>query len=309
MPRPPQPPPFLTREEMEKMTDDQKRRRIAELSSYNFGRKMEQQAAIVRKGHVSTSSRRWGVQGSYSQRFHPYQRQERGDTHGQASNSNGLEEKSPVNCIMFTRTGTCKRSSCKYTHDPEKTAICKVFLSKGSCSVGDICPLSHQPSPNCSPTCIHFLRDNCTNEKCRYAHVSISPRAPVCDTFARLGYCDKGAECSNIHTFECPDFVNKGTCNAKHCRLPHVTHAGRLRRVRSSLDSSDAESPMALSSPENGNLDTESPVALNSAEDGNLDGELSLDIKSEADFNTKSKRNNDTVTELSQQADYVPFDS
>ncbi|ODM21493.1 hypothetical protein SI65_02337 [Aspergillus cristatus] len=134
-------------------------------------------------------------------------------------------------CKRFTTTGTCyKGPSCFYIHDPNKVAICKEFLH-GKCSAGIDCDLSHQPSPHRSPTCLHFLRGRCANPECPYAHVRVTPGAPVCRNFATLGYCEKGADCEERHVNECPDYANTGVCNRKHCRLPHVDRAGQMKNT------------------------------------------------------------------------------
>ncbi|KAE8144634.1 hypothetical protein BDV25DRAFT_166387 [Aspergillus avenaceus] len=134
-------------------------------------------------------------------------------------------------CRRFTTTGTCyKGPSCPYVHDPHKVAICKDFLQTGDCTAGISCDLSHEPSPHRSPTCMHFLRGRCVNPECRYAHIRLTPGAPVCRNFANLGYCEKGDNCDQRHVHECPDYANTGVCNKKRCRLPHVDRAGQIRK-------------------------------------------------------------------------------
>lgn len=129
-------------------------------------------------------------------------------------------------------SGTCyKGPSCLYTHDPSKVAICKDFLQTGQCSAGNSCDLSHEPSPHRSPTCMHFLRERCSNPECRYAHIRVTPGAPVCRAFATLGYCEKGAKCEERHVHECPDYANDGVCHKKRCQLPHVDRAGQIRKA------------------------------------------------------------------------------
>ncbi|KAF2750666.1 hypothetical protein M011DRAFT_464486 [Sporormia fimetaria CBS 119925] len=91
-------------------------------------------------------------------------------------------------------------------------------------------------------------------EHCRYAHIHVNELAPVCEAFARLGYCEKGAQCADHHRFECPDFANKGSCEVKGCRLPHITHAARLRRARGSPDT-ETPSDQASSSEEDAESD------------------------------------------------------
>ena len=45
-----------------------------------------------------------------------------------------------------------------------------------------------------------------------------------------MGYCGNGADCSNRHVHECPDYANTGTCRKKKCDLPHVDRAGQIRK-------------------------------------------------------------------------------
>lgn len=127
--------------------------------------------------------------------------------------------------------GSCRKGpSCRYRHDPARVAACKDFLQKGQCINGDACDLSHDLTPERTPTCLHFAKDHCTNPNCRYAHVKVSPGAPVCRSFGLFGYCDKGAECQERHVFECPDFSNTGVCKTKGCKLPHRERASVLRK-------------------------------------------------------------------------------
>ena len=109
-------------------------------------------------------------------------------------------------------------------------AICKDFLQTGSCPAGDSCDLSHQPTPERSSTCLHFLRGRCTNTSCRYTHVRVNPGAPVCHPFATLGFCEAGGKCEERHVNECPNYANTGACKNKRCRLPHIDRAGQIRK-------------------------------------------------------------------------------
>jgi hypothetical protein len=109
-------------------------------------------------------------------------------------------------------------------------AICKDFLQQGDCVHGENCDLSHDPIPERTPACMHFARDSCTKPDCKYAHVKVSPAAPVCRAFGLYGYCDRGAACPDRHVFECPDFSNTGVCKIKGCKLPHRERASVLRR-------------------------------------------------------------------------------
>ncbi|KAL8988345.1 MAG: hypothetical protein Q9177_002565 [Variospora cf. flavescens] len=46
----------------------------------------------------------------------------------------------------------------------------------------------------------------------------------------RSGFKSEGAECTNRHVHECPDYANTGTCRKKHCGLPHIDRAGQIRK-------------------------------------------------------------------------------
>ncbi|KAK3903241.1 hypothetical protein C8A05DRAFT_14777 [Staphylotrichum tortipilum] len=130
-----------------------------------------------------------------------------------------------------TTTGSCNQGPrCRYAHDPHRVAICKDFLQQGECAHGDNCDLSHDATPERTPTCLHFARDSCTKPDCRYAHVKVSPAALVCRDFGFYGFCAQGARCADRHVFECPDFSNTGVCKIKGCKLPHRERASVLRR-------------------------------------------------------------------------------
>ncbi|KAM5499858.1 hypothetical protein McanMca71_005976 [Microsporum canis] len=168
--------------------------------------------------------------------------------------ANLTPKKVKVGGVMFLRSkrGTCfKGPTCPYLHDPNKVAICKDFLQTGNCDAGLACDLSHDPSPERSPACLHFLRGRCTNPSCRYTHARITPGAPVCRDFAILGYCSKGATCEERHVHECPDYANTGNCGNKKCSLPHVDRAGQIRKFTNQVDNStEADSEEDISSDE-----------------------------------------------------------
>jgi hypothetical protein len=109
-------------------------------------------------------------------------------------------------------------------------AICKDFLQKGTCPAGEFCDLSHDLTPERTPTCLHFAKGNCSNPNCRYTHIGLSPNALVCRAFGIYGYCEKGAKCAERHVHECPDFSNTGVCNTKGCKLLHRHKASIIRR-------------------------------------------------------------------------------
>ncbi|KAF9776978.1 hypothetical protein IL306_004763 [Fusarium sp. DS 682] len=126
--------------------------------------------------------------------------------------------------------GSCtKGPRCRYIHDPNKVALCKDILKDGQCVNGESCDLSHDMTPERTPNCLHFAKGHCAKADCPYTHSKASPAAPVCRNFGFNGYCEMGAECTNRHVFECPDFSNTGRCKVKGCKLPHRERASVLR--------------------------------------------------------------------------------
>lgn len=182
---------------------------------------------------------------------------------------------------------------CLFAHDPNKVAICKDFLQTGHCSAGESCDLSHEPSPHRSPTCMHFLRGRCSNPECRYAHIRVTPGAPVCRAFATLGYCEKGAECEERHVHECPDYANTGVCHKKRCKLPHVDRAGQIRKAAAA----------AASKAESGEREDESDM---SSEEEDHDAIDSDDVDSdEFDDMPEELIEGEDSGEMSQQQDFI----
>ncbi|KAH7269942.1 uncharacterized protein BKA55DRAFT_550109 [Fusarium redolens] len=133
-------------------------------------------------------------------------------------------------CKIFSTTGSCtKGPRCRYIHDPNKVALCKDILKDGQCVNGESCDLSHDMTPERTPNCLHFAKGHCAKADCPYTHSKASPAAPVCRNFGFNGYCEMGAECTDRHVFECPDFSNTGRCKVKGCKLPHRERASVLR--------------------------------------------------------------------------------
>jgi hypothetical protein len=151
---------------------------------------------------------------------------------GLLRNSFSTDKVPPTRRATNTCVGSCSDGPrCLFTHDYNKVAMCKEFLLKGHCHRGDACNLSHDPTPNRTPACIHYLRGACTKpETCRFAHVNVEAGANVCRDYATIGYCEKGADCTERHENECPDYANTGFCSNKKCHLPHVDRAGQLRK-------------------------------------------------------------------------------
>jgi len=119
-----------------------------------------------------------------------------------------------------------------YQHDPAKIAICWNFLQDNCSKTAETCDLSHEPTPERTPLCVHFLnKGRCTRDKCPFPHVNVGQRVGICRDFAVLGYCERGLECDRQHVRECPDFAENGTCSTKGCKLPHVIRANRNRKL------------------------------------------------------------------------------
>jgi hypothetical protein len=194
--------------------------------------------------------------------------------------------------------GQCTRD-CKFTHDINKVAVCKTLLMKGTCPAGSGCPLSHDLTANRTPACIHFVRGSCTKPDCRYPHVKVSLDAPVCSPFAKLGYCEKGADCPNQHVFECPDYANTGRCSNNKCRLQHIDRAGQLRRIAGvqNVPAASVESPSTSNSSDK---DDEAGEDVDDDSDDADDGEIILP-------GSADNQPNLGVSAFSQQEDYVRF--
>jgi len=172
----------------------------------------------------------------------------------------------PFRCCeqTFLFVGACGRGlTCAYQHDPSKIAVCWNFLQGNCPSTAETCNLSHDPTPERTPLCVHFLnKGRCTRERCPYPHVNVGQRQGVCRDFAVLGYCERGLDCDHQHVRECPDFAEKGTCETKGCKLPHVIRANRNRKAVST-------SITTLSGDTDAKMDT-SIGPMVTAEDGQL---------------------------------------
>ncbi|KAK8853353.1 hypothetical protein IAR55_004057 [Kwoniella newhampshirensis] len=136
-------------------------------------------------------------------------------------------------CRYFTKTGRCNFGlTCSNKHDPNRVAICPRSL-RGQCELGpSACPLSHTPSPHNTPSCVRFqATSSCSKPNCPYPHVKVSDDAPVCQAFARDGWCDNEAgTCPELHVWECQEYREKGTCSRKgKCGLRHVLRAEKGR--------------------------------------------------------------------------------
>lgn len=136
-------------------------------------------------------------------------------------------------CTFFNKTGQCKRGlSCPYLHDSSKIALCPKVLRPTGCTLPKgTCPLSHTPRAERVPHCVHYLRSrNCRNgADCLYTHADLKDgvKTNICRDFSDYGWCGRGKDCEQRHTYECPEFVEKGKCERKGCKLVHVIRASR----------------------------------------------------------------------------------
>ncbi|KAJ3848262.1 hypothetical protein EV368DRAFT_76311 [Lentinula lateritia] len=162
----------------------------------------------------------------------------------QGRRANKRMKYSDKQCPRFSTTGSCSHGlTCMYQHEPSKIAICWNFLQDNCPNTADTCNLSHDPTPERTPLCLHFLnKGRCTRPNCLFPHVNVGARHGVCRDFAVLGYCGKGLDCDKQHVRECPDFAEQGGCSTKGCKLPHVIRANRNRKLPSSFVSSDGSS-------------------------------------------------------------------
>ena len=135
----------------------------------------------------------------------------------------------PSILLTLLFSGICKRGlSCQYKHDPSKVAICHgVLTAKGCTKPPGTCLLSHDRRPNRVPHCTHYLSGNCRfGKECFYVHSDkVKPDSPICKDFSTYGWCDKGEDCESIHTWECPEFAEKGSCSKPGCNMAHVIRA------------------------------------------------------------------------------------
>ncbi|KAG8965973.1 hypothetical protein FRC03_012708 [Tulasnella sp. 419] len=135
----------------------------------------------------------------------------------------------------------CKHGlTCPFQHDPNKVALCPLFLKQTCPHLSDpsSCSLSHDPTPERTPICSRFnsTGDCYKGSSCLYPHIRVGVKTGgVCRDFAVLGYCEKGAQCECDHLKECPDFAATGKCDkmglkgAAGCKLPHVIRANNKK--------------------------------------------------------------------------------
>ncbi|PFH51823.1 hypothetical protein AMATHDRAFT_46799 [Amanita thiersii Skay4041] len=193
------------------------------------------------------------------------------------------------------RLGACTRGlTCPYQHDPAKIAICWNFLQDNCPNTAEGCNLSHEPTPQRTPICMHFLKKGrCTREKCPFPHVNVGERHGICRDFAVLGYCEKGLDCDKQHVRECPDFAERGTCTIKGCKLPHVIRANRNRKTVAPSPTQTSVAPVVaiMDHPE---PEKPSPQANITAEDAQLGDEyISLTFHESSDDDSEGDESED----------------
>ena len=60
------------------------------------------------------------------------------------------------------------------------------------------------------PVCRLFLLGLCVAPSCRYTHVHLGTATPLCDAFARCGWCAAGAGCERRHERFCESYSQVG---------------------------------------------------------------------------------------------------
>ena len=143
-------------------------------------------------------------------------------------------------CLFFSRFGKCSRqSSCPFLHDPEKIAVCSLFL-RGTCKKPNECLFSHKTIPEKTPVCEYFLQGVCSRESCPYRHVNVGLDAGICKNFIRLGHCYR-QNCPRHHLMVCPDFAKKGICVKKKCSLRHSRLLGIFLKQDDKIEEEEKE--------------------------------------------------------------------
>lgn len=113
-----------------------------------------------------------------------------------------------------------------------------------------------------------------------------------------MGYCGNGADCSNRHVHECPDYANTGTCRKKKCDLPHVDRAGQIRKhAAQSVDAGAAVDDLKSSDANDSDLSSDED------DDADTDGDdVDSDDLEDETFVSVNDRGHQ---ELAQQNDFV----
>ena len=191
-----------------------------------------------------------------------------------------------------------------YQHDPSKIAICWSFLQDQCPNSAETCNLSHEPTPQRTPLCLHFLnKGRCTREKCPFPHVNVGQRLGVCRDFAVLGYCEQGLDCDRQHVRECPDFAEKGSCGTKGCKLPHVIRANRNRKVadvaagKEAVSVAESVNSAAVLTAEDGQLGDEY-ISLTFQESDSEDEESESGTESDMDEEEDAEGEDESVLDV-----------
>ncbi|KAK2593930.1 hypothetical protein QQS21_008393 [Conoideocrella luteorostrata] len=197
----------------------------------------------------------------------------------QTQRRSGVRKKVSQPCKKFSTTGSCpKGPSCRYQHDPNKVAVCKDFLKDGKCRNGEFCDLSHDLTPERIPNCLHHAKGHCTNPECPYTHSKAAPSALVCEAFGFYGFCDKGANCTERHVFECPDFSNTGVCKTKGCKLLHRERASVLRNQTKADNAMDEDISSDEEAVDSDDVDSDEVAEFIEAESDDSDFENQKDF-------------------------------
>lgn len=141
-------------------------------------------------------------------------------------------------CKQFLmRNGVCSRGTrCSLSHTPTDYNLptCTYYLD-GECS--SLYGHGHkEQNPYLDPSKITTaadkkkIRKSKGKEECKFAHppklapgTSENADRKLCREFAYTGYCTLGSQkCPYVHSYQCPDFTESGSCNIRNCKLMHV---------------------------------------------------------------------------------------
>jgi hypothetical protein len=152
-----------------------------------------------------------------------------------ASRNRRLDKRKLEHCLFFAKFGKCAQAEstegCPFLHDPTAIGVCRRWLVGRCLQSSSDCVLSHAVDKDKMPVCERFLQGRCARaDACPYLHVSHPRDAALCNAFALRGFCTRGVDCDKVHTWDCLEFLRKGTCDRiDQCRLRHWSPSRRDR--------------------------------------------------------------------------------
>ncbi|CAO1637365.1 unnamed protein product [Parajaminaea phylloscopi] len=143
--------------------------------------------------------------------------------------------------------------------------------------------------------------------------------------FAVYGWCDRGRDCTSRHTFDCPDFIQKGSCERKRCKLLHVVDVRGSGETPGTATSAAAQGEVAPETAAPNVVDTQELISSGKRSkrkrllvDGDPDEGNDQDTSHDglSFVPTKSRKNKQGAGQIggdvsggfTQQRDYIGFD-